>query len=367
MLLNETIRLFLDSVGRSEEYHYYLKKFQSQSQPAFGLICPDLDSFREVSEAVLFDFQFLNKLELYPALLLTGPCAGEMAEYCRSMHSLELVPLKPDSQISVISQNVRKCSLEGKSAVLYGDEILLWEILPSLIRHVSSRIHFIRMRGSIHTSDDEILNYYRLHGPNPEIFSKDRAFVRHVSGLIDEMPGIHVSVCSSVNFLKEIFTVKGAGTVFRKGSRIRYQKKLSVEEKNKLRELLEKSFNKKIKKDEFLDRSTHFYIQEDFQAAAVLEDQEAGVYLNKFAVSTEGRGSGSAQELWNEIIKNHSAVFWRAREGNSINRWYASISDGMQKKNGWRIFWKGLNVENIPGIISFCTELEEDFFPVNKI
>ena len=70
MLLDKTIRLFLDSIGRREEYEFYLERFQAGNTPAFALIYPDADCVEQAADVLLFDLQFLIQLGLVPVVLL---------------------------------------------------------------------------------------------------------------------------------------------------------------------------------------------------------------------------------------------------------------------------------------------------------
>src|SRR5210317_1543426 len=78
--LNKTIRLFLDSIGRRDEYEFYLNKFQSEHTACFALLCPDPGSIEAGAEVLAFDLHFLLRLELVPAILLCGADAGKMRE-----------------------------------------------------------------------------------------------------------------------------------------------------------------------------------------------------------------------------------------------------------------------------------------------
>ena len=78
IILNKTIRLFLDSIGRREEYEFYLGKFHSEHTACFALLCPDLGSIEEGAGVLAFDLQFLMRLELVPTLLLCNGQAERM-------------------------------------------------------------------------------------------------------------------------------------------------------------------------------------------------------------------------------------------------------------------------------------------------
>ena len=79
IMLNKTIRLFLDSIGRRDEYEFYLNKFQSDQSACFALLCPDLGSIEAGAEVLAFDLHFLLRLELVPAILLCGAGSGKDA------------------------------------------------------------------------------------------------------------------------------------------------------------------------------------------------------------------------------------------------------------------------------------------------
>ena len=177
------------------------------------------------------------------------------------------------------------------------------------------------------------------------------------AALLEARPGTHISVTSPINLLKEIFTVKGAGTVFRRGSTILSSKADS----KRLLALLEESFCKKPKPDVLAD-VTHIYFEENYRGAALLEQKPEGLYLSKFAVGSEARGEGLAQELWDEVCKNHPAFFWRSRKGNPINQWYDRHADGRHAAGDWIIFWRGMDAATIPGLIAFCVFRPADFF-----
>jgi acetylglutamate synthase len=131
---------------------------------------------------------------------------------------------------------------------------------------------------------------------------------------------------------------------------------------DRLDTFLEESFQRKLKNHSYIERISNFYIEENYRGAALLIDHPAGMYLSKFAIGTQARGEGLANELWNEMVKNHSAIFWRARNDNAINQWYERHVEGYHKGKKWKIFWRGIQWENIPDIILFSLSKEDDFY-----
>jgi len=361
MTVPRAITLILDSIGRSEEYEHYLRKFRSDTSPAFALLCPDLDSLRQMSEAFLFDLQFMRDLNLFPAIVLSGPFVEEMKGFFANRPEIRIVPECSRHDEQETSRIMFECRESRQIPVIAEQCLSLPRTLKRLAPLLSRRIHLIRMLGALKNRDGNGLNDYLLRENREQIDPEENAIVALSTDLIEAIPDCHLSVTSPYNLLKEIFTVKGAGTVFRNGSRIRTTERLSDDETDRMVLLLEESFGKKLKSPHFLEQITHFYIEENFRAAALLIETETGAYLSKFAVGTDARGAGIAQDLWKRMIEHHPRLFWRARNGNSINRWYAVIADGSQRGIGYTVFWKGIPVPSIPDAIDYAISQPIDF------
>lgn len=338
MLLNKTIRLFLDSIGRREEYEFYLNKFQSAGTDCFALLVPDLESLEQGAEALAFDLKFLLKLGLRPAVILCGADAAAKWELLKDNSLFEL------TEFPAVGK--RKAGIP----VFVEENIPVLDSLLQKVPAVGKRVHFIRAGGGLSTE------YYYVQKPAGELSPDDQAMADTAAALLETRPGTHISVTSSINLLKEIFTVKGAGTVFRRGSVISSGKADAV----RLLALLEESFGRKPKEG-VLAAATQVYFEENYRGAAMLEDHPEGLYLSKFAVGPEARGEGLAQELWDVVCKNHSAFFWRSRKGNPINQWYDRHADGRHTAGDWIVFWRGTDAAAIPGLIAFCLNRSADF------
>jgi len=338
MLLNKTIRLFLDSIGRREEYEFYLNKFQAAGTDCFALLVPDLESLEQGAEALAFDLKFLLKLGLRPAVVLCGTDAGVKWDLLKDNSLFELTEFP--------SIGKRKAGIP----VFVEENVQTLESLLQKVPSIGKRVHFIRAGGGLNTE------YYYVQKPDTELVPEDKAMVDTAAALLEARPGTHISVTSPINLLKEIFTVKGAGTVFRRGSTILSGKADS----QKLLALLEESFKRKPREGVLAD-VTETYFEENYRGAVLLEQQPEGLYLSKFAVGSEARGEGLAQELWDEVCKNHSAFFWRSRKGNPVNQWYDRHADGRHTTGDWVVFWRGMDAAAIPGMIAFCVSRPADF------
>lgn len=356
--LSKTIRLFLDSIGRRDEYEFYLNKFQSEHSACFALLCPDLSSIEAGAEVLAFDLHFLLRLELVPAILLCGDEAGKMREALSVESIFEFHSLGTGDAKAFIQQ----AKDSDKVPVLVSGQMDLEAALLQLLPDVAHRVHFVRAAGGLKSTAGELLPYVYTHKESFQPLEKTEFdFLGLCRKLLVDRPGIHLSITSPINLLQEIFTVKGAGTLFRKGSEIRYCQDIGGMDHARLIGLLETSFGRKLKGKSFLDNVASAYIEQAYRGAVLLENHPAGLYLSKFAVGREARGEGLAMELWREVCGKHEALFWRSGVANPFNSWYHQQADGHHRSGKWQIYWRGISIENISGVIDYCCTRDEDF------
>ena len=358
MMLNKTIRLFLDGIGRRDEYEFYLNKFQAGHSACFALLCPDLGSLELGAEMLTFDLQFLLQLELVPAILLQG----EEAEQMQDLLAHESIFVFESLSSIDAEEFVQQARAAGKVPVFVEKKSGLVEALKTLVPTVVKRVHLIRAAGSLRSEEGRTFPYVYTQKEMPDgVLREDRAWFDLGKGVLKSFPGIHLSVTSPINLLQEIFTVKGAGTLFRKGSEICSLSSSADLDRARLVELLETSFGKPLTNRAFLDQISCAYIEKAYRGAVLLEEHDAGFYLSKFAVGHEARGEGLAQELWQAVYENHPALFWRSAVSNPFNAWYQNQADGYHITEKWQVFWRGINPLNISSIIEFCNIRPPDF------
>ncbi|MDF7806570.1 hypothetical protein P4E94_03905 [Pontiellaceae bacterium B12219] len=356
--LNKTIKLFLDSIGRRDEYEFYLNKFQSDPSACFALLCPDLGSIEAGAEVLAFDLHFLLRLELVPAILLSGPDAVKMQQALAKEPIFTFQTLESGTTAPFI-EHAR--SLE-KVPVLVAPELDLQSALLELLPKTAKRVHFIRAAGGLKSQSGDRLEYVYTHKENFQpLEALEFDFPKLGKKLLEERPGVHLSVTSPLNLLQEIFTVKGAGTLFRKGSEILHFQRLEGVDQERLLNLLEASFGKKLANQDFLKNVAQVYVEAAYRGAVLLEEHPAGLYLSKFAVGREARGEGVALELWREVCDNHEALFWRSSVQNPFNSWYHKQADGHHQQGKWQIYWRGVSVDTISEIVAYCMNRAEDF------
>jgi acetylglutamate kinase len=177
--------------------------------------------------------------------------------------------------------------------------------------------------------------------------------------------GLVTSVTAPSNLLHELFTVKGAGTLVRKGSAITRHLRWDEIDRRRLRALVEESFGRPRAPDFEQRPVLAVYVADEYRGAAVVTPAPLAPYLSKFAVTTVSRGEGVGRDLWRAMAGDMPRLFWRSRAANPITSWYREQCDGMQRitlaGEAWWVLWRGLAPLEIPTAIDYCATTAPDF------
>jgi amino-acid N-acetyltransferase len=164
-------------------------------------------------------------------------------------------------------------------------------------------------------------------------------------------------------------------TLIRKGLPVSVIRDHRSIDKDRLTELLEKSFGRKLEKEAFYRRLETYLdfliVIGDYAGAALCTNEgiqrPAGskhlpfCYLDKFAVLPSHQGDGTVDFLWvalrdetfglglkdaaNPNVGSLSGVgrgrdlVWRSRTDNPVNKWYHERSNGFVTRGRWKMFW----------------------------
>ncbi|XP_078080056.1 N-acetylglutamate synthase, mitochondrial isoform X2 [Mustelus asterias] len=182
------------------------------------------------------------------------------------------------------------------------------------------------------------------------ISQKEEERAKVITDLLNHMPSESSAVITSANtILTELFSHRGAGTLFKNAEPIRKYTSLDGIDTTRLISLINKSFGKDLCKDyiSVLNPRLHsIYLSEGYSAAAIITREpvlDGMPYLDKFVVSTNKRGQGTSLMLWECIRQDFDSLFWRSRATNRINPWYFKQCDGSFTTGQWIVFWYGLS------------------------
>ncbi len=169
--------------------------------------------------------------------------------------------------------------------------------------------------------------------------------LEQIKDLLDVLPlSSSVSITRPAELAKELFTHRGSGTLLRRGERVLRVDSWDALDLVRLRGLIESAFGRTLAADYF-DRTMlqRAYVSENYRAAVILTAEEAGIYLDKFAVLDDAQGEGLGRAVWQVMRDENPRMFWRSRRGNLVNAFYWSECDGSIKQPMWKVFWYGIS------------------------
>jgi acetylglutamate kinase len=377
----EVVQRFLESVGRRSEADFYLNLFRAEPKEQFAVISVDANVARHATEAVVLHLRFLAGLGLFPVVVLGLFEPTDALEHAaRIRRRLEragvpatLLPGGDPGLDALASQTIKTGTLP---IIAYGTNEGAtpedrFNRLGGLLSTLQTRkLLFLHRPGGLKQGGVlvPIVNLnteYTTMLASKELSRKERALLIQSRRLIfDLVPHkLVIAITSPLNLLRELFTVKGAGTLLRRGGVIERRNALEGVDRDRLRALLTSSFGR-APYETFFDRAfDRVYLEKDYRGAAIMEATPIGSYLTKFAVGREAQGEGLGRDLWDAFIADCPVVFWRARSSNPILDWYTKLSDGLFRTPEWTVFWKGLEPDRIPDAIRFALAQPVDMPP----
>ncbi len=226
------------------------------------------------------------------------------------------------------------------------------------------KIIFLTGTGGLLDGDGRVIDSINLSTEydhlmqQPWINGGMRVKIEQIKDLLDRLPlTSSVSITRPAELAKELFTHKGSGTLVRRGERVLRAQTWNELDLDRLRELIESAFGRKLLPDYFERTPLRCaYVSENYRAAVILVEAIGLVYLDKFAVLDEAQGEGLGRAVWQVMRDEHPQLFWRSRHGNPVNPFYYSESDGCYKQEKWKVFWYGFgDFASIERCVEHCS------------
>ena len=386
---------FLESVGRRSEAEFYLRLFLKLPKESFGIIAPGATVIRYALGSLVEQLKFLADLGLYAPVVLglydpergassserlvkrlppadMEPCPHEMgeaglAETLRAELRADRLPVVHFRAIEGQGIEDRLNELGALAKALDTRKFVLLrrrggltplrngklELAPGYyLPTESGRISIINLR----TDRDGIVSGKTLPKRDAELLAAAERLID-----LSQPTPILASITSPLNLLKELFTVKGAGTLIKQGSAVARHRSYVNIDTERLRKLLEASFGRALAVNFFERAPLAVYVEAEYRGAAVISHGTPVPYLSKFAVEPEAQGEGMGRDLWQAISRDYPALYWRGRPENPIASWYASVCDGMVRLPEWNVYWRGIETKSIPDVIEAARAHPADF------
>ena len=225
------------------------------------------------------------------------------------------------------------------------------------------KIVFLTETGGLLDGDARVIDSINLSTEydhlmaQPWLHSGMRVKIEQIKQLLDRLPlTSSVSITRPAELAKELFTHRGSGTLVRRGEKVATHHAWSELDLPRLRTLIESSFGRALAPDYFeRTRLYRAYVSENYRAAVILTSEDAGTYLDKFAVLDEAQGEGLGRAVWQVMREETPALFWRSRRDNPVNAFYMAESDGSIRRGAWQVFWYGIDdLSAITGCVEYC-------------
>jgi hypothetical protein len=389
MMEPEIIQRFLESVGSKADVDLYLKLFRSQRKESFAIIAADAQIVRTALDPFHFDLRILAGLGLYPVVLLGLFDARDADRQAQRVHDWleeDQVPSRVIAagadlplvareavQTTIGGSVIPLLSLEGAKEGTTDDRFALLQSLATRLE--TRRVIFLSTSSGLEREGAPPISlvnlstdYERLLGRAGNLSRRHNQLLRQVKSLLEATPQrMQVAVVNPLHLLRELFTVSGAGTLIRRGSRIERHSDFAQIDRPRLQALVESAFGKTLGPSLLdpggrLERETErVYLEEGYLGAALVAQTPVGPYLTKFAVDRQAQGEGIGTDLWSAFTRDYPAFFWRARPANPITPWYVKQCEGMARFSEWVVFWRGLTTERIPAAIQYALAAPADF------
>lgn len=377
----DVVLRFLESVGKRSEAEFYINLFRAEPKEQFAAIGVDANVARHATEAVVLHLRFLAALGLSPLVVLGHFEPTDAVEHAaRIQRRLGRAGVPAELVAASDPALADRCRLVARSGTIPIVTIAQSEgasveerfaRLGALLGALETRkLIFLHRPGGLRRDGVlvPIVNLSTEFGQlerSRELSRKERLMLGQSRRLVFELVGhkLTIAVTSPLNLLRELFTVKGAGTLLRRGALIDRRSSYAELDVERLRGLLSSSFGRAPLDDFFRRDVLRIYLEQGYRGAAILQATPLGAYLTKFAVGREAQGEGIARDLWDALAAEHPVVFWRARAANPINEWYTKLADGLARLPEWTVFWKGLPYEHAPMAIAYALSQPLDVPP----
>ncbi|MCB9563203.1 MAG: hypothetical protein H6709_16160 [Kofleriaceae bacterium] len=370
---------FLSSIGRPDEAERYLALFRAERPESFAILHVSDALVRAAEDALLVDLRMLAEVGLRPVITMGAARTRAAAAWAARLRDA-LAPVVPcavvgpdDVAATVRDGRLALCPLLEPAGDDRGNVDARFDALAALAAALDARkLVFLGRRSGLQPRDGRVASIIDLTteqaaylGPDG-LTGQQALLLRQIARILDRVSHrLTVSVTSPFDLLRELFTVKGAGTLVRRGSTVaRFDGGAGVDAA-RLGALIEAAFGRPLVDDFTARPARAIYVADDYRGAAVITDAPLAPYLSKFAVTLEARGDGVGRDLWRAMAADLPRLFWRSRAANPITAWYRDQCDGLQRLRigdaEWVVMWRGLAPAEVPDAIAWCAAAPADF------
>jgi N-acetyltransferase of N-acetylglutamate synthase len=382
----EIVQRFLESVGAKADIDLYLRLHRAQRKESFAMLAPNAQIVKSALDPLHFDLRILAGLGLLPVVVLgllepkdADAQAARVSEWLlEDAVPCEIVNAGADATNAVSADTVAGIrAIVGRGAIplasLEAAKELTTEarfrMLASLVAALDTRkLVFLSRRPGLVPNGGPIPPVVSLATDTQRLLAPgtlprgQAMLLRQVKQVVEAVPQrLSVTVVNPLQLLRELFTVNGAGTLIRRGSRIDVHTTWDGIDRARIEALFASAFERPVRVDFFAQLLARIFVEENYSGAAVVQETPVAPYLTKFAVERQAQGEGLGGELWSVLARDFPRFFWRSRPGNPIGTWYMKQCDGFVRFPEWHVFWRGIEPEMIEPASRYALALPSDF------
>jgi NAT, N-acetyltransferase, of N-acetylglutamate synthase len=382
----EIVQRFLESVGAKADIDLYLRLHRGQRKESFAMLTPNAQIVKSALDPLHFDLRILAGLGLLPVVVLgmlepkdADAQAARVSEWLlEDAVPCEIVRAAAEGGSAIGAETIAVIrAVIGRNAIpLVSLEAMKelssearFGLLASLAGALETRkIVFLSRRPGLVPNGGPVLPVVSLATDLPQLLAAgalprgQAMLLRQVKRVVESVPQrLSVTVVNPLQLLRELFTVNGAGTLIRRGSRIDVRTTWEGVDRARIEALFASAFERPVRADFFAQPIARAFVEENYSGAAVVQESPVVPYLTKFAVERQAQGEGIGGELWSLLSRDFPSFFWRSRPANPIGTWYGKQCDGLVRFPEWHVFWRGLAPDAIEPAIRYALALPSDF------
>jgi len=380
----EIVQRFLESVGAKADIDLYLRLHRAQRKESFAMLAPNAQIVKSALDPLHFDLRILAGLGLLPVVVLgllepkdADAQAARVSEWLLEDDvPCEIVRATAEAVVSagtvaatraiVARGAIPLVSLEATAALTAEAR---FGLLASFVAALETRkLVFLSRRPGLAPNSGPILPVVSLAVDTPRLLAPgalprgQAMLLKQIKLIVESVPQrLSVTVVNPLQLLRELFTVNGAGTLIRRGSRIDVHTTWDGIDRARIVGLFASAFERPVRDDFFAQPLERIFVEENYSGAAVVQVTPVAPYLTKFAVERQAQGEGIGGELWSLLARDFPSFFWRSRPANPISSWYGKQCDGFARNAEWHVFWRGIQTALIEPAIRYALALPSDF------
>ena len=373
----DALQRFVESIGDRHEASFWLALFRAEAKERFATIVIEAPVLLHAFDAVVVDLRYLAQVGLFPVVATGLYDVNSTTSRAAALHQgLEAagVAAKMFADAGATSEPIVEATRAGiVPIVALGSQsgVDVAHRVVSLSRLLAAletrKLILLRREGALRRNNERLQSLNLTSELEPilqgdGVSTLDRSVLVQAKRLLLQLVPhrMTMAVTSPLELLRELFTVKGAGTLLRRGSVLWRHAGFVELDQQRLADLLERSFGRGPTPSFFASPVSWIYLEDAYRGAAIVLETPLWTYLSKFAVDRQAQGEGMGRDLWMRVVGNHPVLLWRARPGNAINGWYTKEADGFVRTQDWLVFWRGLEVAAIPDAVRFALAQPED-------